>query len=99
VAPAVPPLSNGAAAQEVLPVVLPEDLVVAPGVVVPVKRDNTAPSCDFNGYLRKILTARVYELAVRALLANPRSSLFASRLTPHPPGPHRWRRRWSWRRG
>ena len=77
VAPAPPSPSNGAAAPDALPIVLPEDLVVAPGVVVPVKRDNTAPACDFNGYLRKILTARVYELAVRAPLANPHSWLFA----------------------
>ena len=62
-----------AAAPDALPVVLPEDLVVAPGVVVPVLRDNTAPACDFNGYLRRILTARVYELAVRAAAPNPRS--------------------------
>ena len=63
-APAPAPAAAGAA-PDALPLVLPEDLVVAPGVVVPVKRDDAAPACDFNGYLRRILTARVYELAVR----------------------------------
>lgn len=49
-----------------LPVVLPEDLVAPPGAVVPVRRDAARPRADLSAYLRKILTARVYELAVRS---------------------------------
>jgi hypothetical protein len=60
-----------AAPAETLQLVLPEDLVVAPGVVVPVNREKGAQACDLNGYLRKILTARVYELAVRTALLPP----------------------------
>jgi hypothetical protein len=55
----------GAPADEVLPLVLPEDLYAPPGVLLGVRRDANAPVCDLNGYLRKILTARVYEIAVR----------------------------------
>ena len=44
----------------------PDELRVAPGVLVPVNRGPDAVQCDLNGYLRRILTARVYEIAVRA---------------------------------
>ena len=50
-----------------LPLVLPEDLVVAPGVVVPVARRPGTPAVDLVGYLRRILTAKVYDVAVRAV--------------------------------
>ena len=47
--------------------VFPDELRVPPGVLVPVARGPDAVACDLNGYLRRILTARVYEIAVRTV--------------------------------
>lgn len=47
-----------------LPMCLPEDLQTAvPGEVIPVFRSNQEP-LDLYPYLRRILTAKVYDLAV-----------------------------------
>lgn len=49
--------------------VLPEELVVPPGVVVPVaKRAPDAVTVDLFAYLRRILTAKVYDIAVETPL-------------------------------
>jgi len=49
-------------------VVQPGALRASPGQLVPVRRSGGPPQVDLNLYLRKILTARVYEAAVETPL-------------------------------
>jgi len=86
-------------------VVFPDELRVPPGVVVPVTRGPDAVACDLNGYLRRILTARVYEIAVRTVEQSARreaGGVLCCRSLWHSAPPHtgvcarlstrRWRR-------
>ena len=67
-----------------LPLVSPDELRVAPGVLIPVNRGPDAVQCDLNGYLRRILTARVYEIAVRSWGVRLRHSQPLGLLPPLP---------------
>lgn len=62
--PPPPALSSSSPAAGSLPLCIPEDLQVAPGEVVPVLGPKIE-ELDLYPYLRRILTAKVYDLAVR----------------------------------